>query len=173
MIFLLLNIHRDLREGDVEPVRESFGGGEQQAADLIGRGEFIVHHLAAVWLHGAVILTDQYVIELVFGEAVVEFRAVGEAEHFFEVAVESHFFHEAAVSRGENVLIREGVAAAGIGPQSAGVVFVQRALLEQQFPFGIGDEHGKGAVEQAFLVGFQFFHCSDRFVLFIDQYDGR
>ena len=62
-----------------------------------------------------------------------------------------------------------GVAAAGVGPQPRRVVFRQGALLQQQFPFAVKDEYGKGAMETRHNMGGHLLHDADLLVLFVDE----
>ena len=56
------------------------------------------------------------------------------------------------------------MAAARVGPEPATVVFVVRALLQEQFALAVEDEHAEGPVQDAFLVGGHFLHGPLRFV---------
>ena len=157
----------------MEPVGVIARMGDKFFADFVQRKEFVRLHLGGVWLNGAVVGAEQYVVELVFGEAVIEFGAIGEAENFFEGAIEPHFFGEAAVCGRGRVFSGELVAAAGVGPQAGGVIFIRCALLQEHFPVAVDDEHGECAMEEAFLVCFQFFHGANGLVFFVDEDDGR
>lgn len=66
-----------------------------------------------------VVETQEYVVEFLLGEFVVEFCTVDERKYFFELGVKAHFFFEAAVSRGFVVFVGSGVGAYGIGPESS------------------------------------------------------
>lgn len=125
----------------MEPVGKSLRRCQQQLADIIGRSKLIIHHLCVVRPYFAVILAEQYVIKFIFSEAVIKFSAIGKAEDLLQLAIKPHFFPEPAMRCREHVFIREGVAAAGIGPQTAGVIFVCSPLLQKQLTFGVDDKY--------------------------------
>lgn len=169
---LLLQVFNDLREGQVKPVCEGIRLFMQQRPDAVQRQVAVRLYFSPVWRYDAIICSYQHVIEFIFSEPVIKTGLVGKAENFFQGAIETHFFHQAAVGGRQGIFPGKRMAAAGVGPEAAGMIFILRALLQQHFTGGIYDEHRKGAVEQAFLVSFQFFHGAYRFILFIDEYNG-
>src|SRR3989344_3805120 len=116
-----------------------------------------------------VIMTDEDMKVFVFGETVREIHLVDEFERFFEFAVEAHFFLKAPESRGKRRFAWTRMAAAGIGPQPAAMVFSERSLLQHQFASGVENEDGKSPMQEAELVSPQFLFLSDRPVMFINE----
>ena len=162
----------DLREGQVEPVRKRSRFFLQQRTDAIQRKVPVGLYFRPVGRYIAIVSPYKHMIKFMFGKPVLEAGMICKTEYFFQWAIEPHFLDQPAVGCGQRVFSRQGVTAAGVCPEAAGVVFVLRALLQQHFTGCVYDEHGKCAVEQAFLVCFQLFHGADRFVLFIYEYNG-
>ncbi len=106
-----------------------------------------------------------------FGEAVVKIGPVCKVKGFFQIGVETHFFHEPPVRGFHAAFARKRVAAAAVCPEARAVVFVRRPLLEQDFTLVVKDEYAECAVQESLPVGFHFLHRADGFVRFIHQYD--
>jgi hypothetical protein len=61
------------------------------------------------------------------------------------------------------------VAATGVGPQAAAMVFGVGPLLQQHFAFVIEYKNAERAMQYALEVRLHFFHRANRFVLFVNQ----
>jgi len=68
-------------------------------------------------------------VNFVLGKPVVKVGGVVESEGKFQVAVEAHFVLQTFVHVGFHVLALDKMAAAGVCPQSAGVVLFGSAFL--------------------------------------------
>src|SRR5579872_5844444 len=101
----------------------------QAGPDLVQRLVAMIADLCWTRMDLAVIPADENVIELEFGEPVVEFRAVGEGKQLFEVRGKPQLFLQPAAGGRKGVFPGSGVAATGIGPQAGAMVFARGAAL--------------------------------------------
>lgn len=109
----------------------------------------------------------------VFNQPIGQRQAVAQLQYRRQRHPQPHLFIQTAAGGGSALFRRHGVAAAGVAPKTAAVVFLPRALLQQQLAVGVKQVNGHRVVQRAFTVGLQFFHSAHRPVPFIDQDDFR
>src|SRR5262249_28742802 len=86
-----------------------------------------------------------------------------------EGAGDAEFLVEPARRRRDGALARPRVAAAGIRPQSAGVVFARVPLLQHDAPVTIDKEDRERAVQEAGAMDGLLAARADRTVALVDQ----
>ena len=107
--------------------------------------------------------------DLVLGHAAVKLGAVGDGAERGEGADEAHLLFEPPVRRRPDVLPRAGMAATGIGPQSAGVIFADVTLLQQLAAHAVPHDHREGTMEGAGAVRLELAGGADNLVARIDE----
>jgi hypothetical protein len=114
------------------------------------------------------------VIELVLHEIRSHLRAIRERKRELQRTVESELLAEAAVRGVDRVLPRRRMGAARVRPQPAGMVFVERPLLDQHLRSGrVEDEDRDRAVQNALDVRELLFTHTDLVVVLVDEDDVR
>src|SRR5262249_15324015 len=114
----------------------------------------------------------EHVVELVLDEARSYVGAVEEREGEVERAVQPELLPQTAVRRVRRPLARPRMTATGVRPQAAGVVFLERALLQQHLrPGRVEDEDRDGAVQPAVGVHVRLRGGSDLAIVFVDEND--
>lgn len=129
--------------------------------------EAVTFHFPLIGFDGAIVHTGKYMIEFVFGEAIVEIGFVRKMKAFFEFGNKTHFFLQAALGSLGHGFAGLRMAAAGIRPQTGTVVFVVGPLLEQPFALAVENENAERPVQEPFFMGFHFFHHAQCFVVFV------
>ena len=114
---------------------------------------------------------DEHVVELMLSESLHHVGLVNEAERLFEVALHPHLLHQAAFGGIFERLAVARMTAAGVSPQSGGVVFGERTLLEQHLPFAVEDEDRKGTMQRRVDVSGLLLHQSDWVIVGINEDD--
>ena len=69
----------------------------------------------------------------------------------------------------DRALARARMAAAGVRPQSARVIFLLAALLQHDLSLGVGEEDREGAVQETLAVDQVLAVGADGMVAFVDQ----
>ena len=115
--------------------------------------------------------SNEDVVELVFLQVAPNIGSIREAEDPIERARKAHLFLQPALGRIGKRFARTRVAAAGVGPQAAGMVLVGVPLLEEEAVVSIEHKHRKRAMEPALGVGFELVCRSKRTVVGIDKDD--
>jgi len=106
-----------------KPYRKHFWMELHFRLDAFWRCPAVVVGFCGVGQGSAVPYTYIYMVNFVLGKPVVELGGVVESEGKFQVAVEAHFVLQTFVHVGFHVLAFDKMAATGICPQSARVVF--------------------------------------------------
>ena len=75
-------------------------------------------------------------VEFVFDQTTVQFRAIDKIKAFFQLALHAHFFDQAPFSSLDHAFAVAGMAAACVGPKTSAVVLVLGALLQQTLARG-------------------------------------
>ena len=114
---------------------------------------------------------DEHVVELMLSESLHHVGLVDEAECLFEVALHAHLLHQTAFGGLFERLAVTRMAAAGVGPQSRGVIFGERTLLEQHLAFAVEDENREGTVQRRVDVSGLLLHQSDWVIVGINEDD--
>ena len=122
-------VGKDQGEGQVKPAGVSPGMGLETGPDLIWGLEAIIVYLVPVGMDGLVINAYKNMIELEFGQAILQFRSISEMEAFLQSGSKSQFFLQSPDSRVPGVFPGAGVTAAGIGPQPGAMIFIRGPLL--------------------------------------------
>jgi len=110
-------------------------------------------------------------IELMLDQAILELRLVQEPSARRERNLDPHFFAEASLGSGANVLARARMATARVRPESTGVVFPRSTLLEEHALLVVEDENRKRPVQRPRLMSAQLFFGAYFAVVAIDEYD--
>ena len=137
--------------------------------DKIEAHVFPSGHLIGVDDGSVVALSKKYMVELVLNETQSYRCLIDKGEHLLHFTGDAHLFQQSAGSGLFHGLAVTRVAAAGVGPQSRGVVFGKSSLLEQQFAFAVEDEYGEGAVETRHDVCSHLFHDAYLGIVMIDK----
>lgn len=101
----------------------------------------------------AVESTDQHMIELMLGQTLSDVGPIDEAECRGEVTVESHLLTQPPMCGVNRILSRPWMAAAGVGPQSSGVILRVAPSLEQEISGCVHHKDRKRPMEGALPVG--------------------
>ena len=109
--------------------------------------------------------------ELVLLQAVGEARVVTRAKAEGEIDVDAEFLAHAPARRDLRALAQARMAAAGIRPQAAGMVFRWMPLLQQDAPAGVAQEHRERAMQEPGPVCGMLLGRPDRAVVLVDQDD--
>ncbi len=129
----------------------------------------IILDFGRIWLDRSVVPPGENMIVFVFAQTVAKSRPVNKRCFFTQRAIKAHFFFQSAMRRRDRPLSRPRVAAAGVGPFSAAVVFLPGTPLEEHFFLPIENHNRKGAVQFGLAVRAHFFHSAHRFILLINQ----
>ena len=113
--------------------------------------------------------TYKDVVKLMLDKSAWHLRFIDKGSDFLQRAIKAHFFAEPAMSRVFSRLAIARMSATGIGPQTAGVVFLRRPTLEQQPTTGVEHEEGKSAVKQPRLVRLKFSRHANLLIIGINQ----
>ncbi|KMN11400.1 hypothetical protein TU84_00710 [Pseudomonas helleri] len=109
------------------------------------------------------------VVKFMLGKPARHLRFIGKGSDFLQRAIKAHFFAKSAMSRVFSSLAIARMPATGIGPQTSGVVLLQRPTLEQQPTIGVKHEEGESAVKQALSVCLKFIRHTDLLIIGINQ----
>src|SRR6476619_8581534 len=113
----------------------------------------------------------EHVYELVLDQAAGNGRVVLEYEQRIDRTGEAHLLREAPAGGVGGAFARQRMAAAGVGPQAAGVIFRQAPPLQQEFALSVAHQHRDGAVLQAAPVRVELAGGADLDIVGIDQND--
>ena len=113
--------------------------------------------------------TYKDVVKLMLDKSAWHLRFISKGSDFLQRAIKAHFFAESTMSSVISTFPIARMPATGIGPQTAGVVFLRRPTLEQQPTTGVEHEEGKSAVKQAFLMGLKFIRHPGLLIIGINQ----
>jgi hypothetical protein len=105
----------------------------------------------------------------VLGHAAVEGGVVEDLGDEGELGRKAQLFHEAAGGCGLGGFVGTGVAAGGVGPETARVVLGGGPALQQPASGVVVDQDGEGAVQGALAVGLVLFLDPDHLVVLVDQ----
>lgn len=114
---------------------------------------------------------DEYVVVLVFDEILPNGKVVPVLKGRREGGREAELLGQPATSTVDRGFPGTGMAAAGVRPEAAGVIFVLGSALEQKPAGRVEDKHRKGAVKPAFDVCLHLVGGPERLVILIYQYD--
>src|SRR5262245_58370477 len=112
---------------------------------------------------------SETVDNLMLDQAVVEFGTIADNEKGHERAGNSHFLHQAPPRRSIHLLSRPRVAAAGVGPQPPGMIFVAMPLLQEQAPALVPELNGDRAVQATLSVRRELWRHADGAIIGIDE----
>lgn len=131
------------------------GGGCQLAVEGIPADAPPFHHFIRVGVWCAVGGADEHMVQFVFDHAVTQLGPVGEREDLMQGAGEPHLLHEASFRGGADLFTRARVAAAGVGPETGGVVLAHGSPLQHEVATFIEDEHREGTVAHSSAMSLQ------------------
>jgi hypothetical protein len=107
-------------------------------------------------------------VEFIFSKAIGKIGPVNEIKDLPEIRFKAHFFRKPSFSSIKDVLSRKGMAAAGIRPQTAAVIFGQCSLLQEHFTFTVENKNAECPVQVRLAVRFYLFHGAYRLIPFIN-----
>ena len=114
-------------------------------------------------------MPQQHMVVLIFVQAVGKAVKIDKAADLPQRAGRPQLLRHTGLRRGNRLLPRAGMGAAGIGPQAAGVVLPCRPFLQQQLPVIIDEEYREGPVQQRCGMGFGLPRRANGTVIAIDQ----
>jgi hypothetical protein len=115
--------------------------------------------------------TDEHVVVFVFGEIFSYGGFVRKVEKGRQFARESHLFVETSSGGRDGRFAGMWVAAAGVGPESSGVVLARGSPLKQKPSCLVKDEHRQGPVKPALGVGLHLLSRAEWLIVVINKYD--
>lgn len=128
----------------------------------------IVAYFFRVGLYVPLVYAGKHMVYFMLGKAVVENCFVGKAESLLQAGFKAHFFLQPAHCGMGSVFAGQGMTAAGIGPQTAAMVFMSSSLLQQHFAIGIKNKNTECPVQQPLPVGLHFIHSAYWLIGFIN-----
>src|SRR5262245_43198942 len=126
---------------DAEPDRITMGGAGDILMQFLRRQPGKAVYFLRIGGNRTCILAAKDVYDLVFGHAIADRCAVAGCEEERQRARYAHFFDQSAPCRSDSRLARPRMAAARVGPQTAGVVFGDAPFLKKKSPAGIAKLH--------------------------------
>src|ERR1041385_6928524 len=113
----------------------------------------------------------EHVDEFVLDQAAGNRRVVLEYEQRIDRAGEAHLLGEAPPRGIGSGFARQRMAAAGVGPQSAGMIFRETPSLQQELALGVAHQHRDGTVLEPTPVRIELARGADLNIVGIDQDD--
>src|SRR6266852_590708 len=160
-----------LAEIVLEPDRESARIAYHAVADLVPAQPGQIDNFGRVRLGLVPEPAEIDIYELILLHAAVEIAAIACEKAERERAGGAQLFLEPPARRCNGALTRPRMSAAGVRPQSSGVIFLRVALLQQDARTIIDDEDGERAMQQPSAVDNRLGGRPGGTVEFIDQYE--
>ncbi len=112
---------------------------------------------------------DEQVNQFILGKATSNVSGVTKVSRKLKGAFEAHFFEQSSFSGMYRCFAGPGMSAAGVGPQSARMILLRGALLQQDISARIGYIYRDGAMEITLPMAGEFLRDADLAVLLIYQ----
>lgn len=152
-----------------QPYRVPRGRATDFADQLIQRNPADSGDFGRVWAESRRCRTEVDMHDLVFGEAVAYLRPIVGAKAELERRDRAKFLAQPPLRGAGRAFAGPGMAAAGIRPKAARVIFGEGALLEQHATLCIDEEDGKRAVPQAAFVHDALASFADAAIARVDE----
>ena len=143
-----LNELKNFRSGDHEPRGKLLRMFEHALFELVERDPPQLFDLRAVKVTISAVAAEKDMVVFILEQVVGVLRKIDEAEQLADRACNAEFFEQSSRDGLIERFSESRVGTAGVRPQTARMVFVAMALLDQHF-VAVGDENRKGAMKPA------------------------
>src|SRR6267142_3118636 len=169
----LVDMVRDLGEVMLkvvaQPIREGLRALVDAALDLIERERLHCGNLGRIGTRLVAKAPEKHIDVFVLLHAVIEIGAIAAEKSERQRRADAERFMQPPAGGRDRALARARMAAAGVRPQSARVIFLLAALLQHDLSLGVGEEDREGAVQETLAVDQVLAVGADGMVAFVDQ----